>query len=69
MGHNKRTAQKSKAQLGSEKRWTVGIDLGDQWSRYCVLDEEGEIAEEGRFKTAPERSRNTSRIPSRCGLL
>ena len=36
------------------KSWTVGIDLGDQWSRYCVLDEEGEVMEEGRFKTTPE---------------
>jgi transposase len=39
---------------GMPKRWTVGIDLGDQWSRYCVLDEEGEVIEEGRFKTTPE---------------
>lgn len=31
----------------------MGIDLGDQWSRYCVLDEEGEAVEEGRFKTTP----------------
>ena len=30
---------------------TIGIDLGDQWSYYCVLDEAGEIAEEGRFRT------------------
>jgi hypothetical protein len=27
---------------------TVGVDLGDQWSHYCILDEDGEITEEGR---------------------
>jgi transposase len=31
---------------------TVGVDLGDQWSHYCILDEDGEITEEGRFRTS-----------------
>ena len=53
MTKHTRTTKQSKKQGPAEKRWTVGIDLGDQWSRYCVLDEEGEIAEEGRFKTTP----------------
>ena len=30
---------------------TIGIDLGDQWSHYCMLDESGEVTEEGRFRT------------------
>ncbi len=30
---------------------TIGIDLGDRYSRFCVLDESGEIAEEGRVVT------------------
>lgn len=30
---------------------TVGVDLGDRSSRVCVLDELGEIAEEGRIPT------------------
>ena len=25
---------------------TVGVDLGDRWSRYCVLNAQGEILEE-----------------------
>jgi transposase len=29
---------------------TIGIDLGDQWSHYCVLDEVGEITEEADFE-------------------
>src|SRR5256885_3849932 len=30
---------------------TIGIDIGDRWSHYCILDEEGEVVEEGRFRT------------------
>jgi transposase len=30
---------------------TIGMDLRDQWSHYCMLDEDGEITEEGRFRT------------------
>ena len=30
---------------------TVGIDLGDRFSRYCVVSEEGEVMEEGRIPT------------------
>jgi Transposase len=51
------TKQSKKGQTAAAKRWTVGIDLGDQWSRYCVLDEEGESAEEGRFRSTPEALR------------
>jgi transposase len=28
---------------------TVGIDLGDRYSRYCIVDQDGEVVEEGRF--------------------
>jgi transposase len=30
---------------------TIGIDIGDRWSHYCILDAEGEAVEEGRFRT------------------
>jgi transposase len=30
---------------------TVGIDIGDKFSRYCVLNEQAEVVEEGRIKT------------------
>ena len=33
---------------------TIGIDLGDRYSHYCVLDPDGEIVEEGRLKTTRE---------------
>jgi transposase len=46
-------SSKKKNQKVSEKN-TIGIDIGDQWSHYCVLDAEGEVIEEGRFRTRPE---------------
>ena len=35
-------------------RLTVGVDLGDQWSNYCILDLEGETLGEGKLRTTPE---------------
>lgn len=40
---------KKDSRLGSKAELTVGIDLGDKVSRYCLLDEAGEVAEEGSF--------------------
>ena len=36
---------------------TVGVDLGDRFSRYCVLNGEGEVIEEGRIRTNEEEFR------------
>src|SRR5271163_592079 len=33
---------------------TIGLDLGDRWSFYCVLDEAGEILLEQKVATTPE---------------
>jgi transposase len=33
---------------------TVGLDLGDRTSHYCILDEEGEIVGRGEVKTSKE---------------
>lgn len=35
----------------ANRRLTVGIDLGDRSSRYCILDEEGEVLAEGSVAT------------------
>jgi transposase len=35
-------------------RLTVGVDLGDQWSNYCILGLEGETLAEGRLQTTRE---------------
>jgi len=38
-------------QLAAKQRLTVGIDLGDKSSRYCVLDEAGEVVSEDQVPT------------------
>ena len=35
-------------------RLTVGVDLGDQWSHYCILGLEGETLAEGQLRTTRE---------------
>jgi hypothetical protein len=47
-GTSKKKTTKKEAPKGAQ---TIGIDLGDLWSHYCVLDEAGNVAEEGRFRT------------------
>jgi transposase len=32
---------------------TIGIHLGDVWSHYCTLNEDGEVVGRGRFRTSP----------------
>ncbi len=33
---------------------TIGIDLGDVWSHYCTLNQDGEVVNRGRFRTTPK---------------
>src|SRR6202795_5036579 len=43
---------------------TIGLDLGDRWSCYCVLDEAGEVLLEQKLATTPEAVKQTfERIP------
>jgi len=49
---NQQTRNTRKARKSSKNQMTVGIDLGDKWSHYCILDEEANVVEEGRFRTA-----------------
>ena len=35
----------------SSPRITVGLDLGDRYSQFCLLDEDGTVVEEGRLRT------------------
>ncbi len=30
---------------------TIGIDLGDVWSHYCTLNQDGDVVDRGRFRT------------------
>jgi transposase len=43
---------------------TIGLDLGDRWSFYCVLDEAGKIILEQKVPTTPEGMKEIfARIP------
>src|SRR5690348_6801709 len=46
-------AEKSSIVVASSES-TIGLDLGDRWSRYCILDSAGAIANEDRVRTTPE---------------
>jgi len=37
---------------GAQERVTIGMDLGDKASRYCMLSSEGEILREGQVTTS-----------------
>jgi transposase len=49
---------------------TVGIDLGDQWSQFCLLDAQGTIGEEGRVRSTRSafQARFGALAPARIAL-
>lgn len=52
---------------------TVGLDLGDRFSHYCMLNEDGDVVEEGRIATNEEAMRrhfegeSRQRVAMECG--
>src|ERR1700726_4200986 len=51
-------------QIFKENQLTIGMDLGDRWSFYCVLDEAGKIILEQKVSTTPEAIKQTfGKIP------
>jgi predicted NBD/HSP70 family sugar kinase len=38
---------------------TIGVDLGDRWSFYCVLDESGKVILEEKLATTPGAMKQT----------
>ena len=52
-------------------KMTAGLDLGDNYSYLCLLDQQGgEVMEEGRLRTTPEtfRRRFASERPMRIAI-
>jgi transposase len=49
---------------------TIGFDLGDRWSRYCVIDSRGLAVKEDRVRTSAEALEETFRVvrPSKIVL-
>ena len=41
---------KKRSKTRKQMRETIGIDLGDKVSRYCIVDQDGEVVEEGSFR-------------------
>ena len=58
------TMQVFRNEILKEQKLTIGVDLGDRWSFYCVLDEAGKILLEQKVATTPEAMKQTfGKIP------
>jgi transposase len=56
----RRTANK----IFKGRQFTIGVDLGDRWSFYCVLDESGKVILEEKLATTADAMKQTfARIP------
>jgi transposase len=64
------TVQTFKSEIFKDQKLTIGVNLGDRWSFYCVLDEAGKIILEQKVPTTLEAMKQTfSRMPqSRIAL-
>src|SRR6202045_4773332 len=58
------TLQAFSNEIVKEEKPTIGVDLGDRWSFYCVLDEAGKIILEQKVATTAEAMKQTfGKIP------
>src|SRR5712664_4042504 len=58
------TVQAFKSEIFEEQKLTIGLDLGDRWSFYCVLDEAGQVILEQKLPTTQEAMKQTfGKIP------
>ena len=58
------TVQAFKSEIFKEQKLTIGLDLGDRWSFYCVMDEAGQVILEQKLPTTPEAMKQTfGKIP------
>src|ERR1022692_938757 len=48
------TVTAKKVEKVVSQKLTIGLDLGDRWSWYCVLDETGEVVLEQKVATTPK---------------
>ena len=53
------TVQAFGNEIFKEQKLTIGVDLGDRWSFYCVLEEAGRIILEQKVATTPEAIKQT----------
>jgi transposase len=58
------TVQVFGGEILKEQKLTIGVNLGDRWSFYSVLDEAGKIILEQKVPTTPEAMKQTfGKIP------
>jgi transposase len=58
------TIPRSGKKIFKKGQLTIGLDLGDRWSCYCILDEAGTIVLEQKLPTTPEAMKQTfGRLP------
>jgi transposase len=48
---------------------TIGVDLGDRYSHLCVVDEQGEVCEEGRIATTARAMRKRFEGAAHCRVV
>jgi len=53
------TMQVFSNEILKDQKLTIGVDLGDRWSFYCILDEAGKIILEQKLPTTPEAMKRT----------
>jgi transposase len=53
------TMRASGSEIFKGRQLTIGLDLEDRFSFYCVLDEAGEVILEQKLPTTPEAMRRT----------
>src|SRR5215471_12834851 len=58
------TMRRTVSKIFKGRQLTIGMDLGDRWSFYCVVDESGKVILEEKVPTTPEAMKQTfARIP------
>jgi transposase len=62
------TAAAKQSRNFSQQKLTIGLDLGDRSSWYCVLDERGEIVLEQRLGTTPKAMNEVFGTTPRCRM-
>src|SRR5579864_490389 len=58
------TVASNRKQIVEEQKLTIGLDLGDRWSFFCVMDEAGQVIVEQKLPTTSEALKHTfGKIP------
>jgi len=62
------TEKSSCGMMRANGKRTIGLDIGDRNSRYCVVDEQGEVTEEGSVATTRKGLDRVLGAATRCRL-